>query len=317
VQADVWQTIQAWLLTLLLYPGALFAVLVVLVGEWLASTLRPLFSPRLFRGQARLYSLLQPLYTFLKLLGRQGAVRWQRPDDSPTASSHPGETLLAVVGAIAPLLALALLPIRGSRIGRELGEVGDLLTLLLLLAVQPVTRAVLRLREGGLEALMGARDLGRLLAGLLPTLLVVAALVQVSGTGTTALSGLTAAPLTPQQTLVRLLAGVALLVALPWLTSWRRGESGEEGSAGMYAGRFLQTVALAAFWAAVVLPAPGEMPWAVALFVAGTLFAYVTIKTVAERWAPARREGEAANLLWAATLPMSAIALVLAFWVGT
>ena len=246
-------------------------------------------------------------------------MRWQRPDDRPAAPPHPGETFLAVVGALAPLLALALLPVGGSRIGRELGSVGDLLMLLLLLAAQPVTRAVVRLREGGLEALTGVRDLGRLLAGLLPTLLVVAALVQVSGTGTTALSGLTSAPLTPQQTLVRLLAGVALLVALPWLTSWRRGESGEgeEGSAGVYAGRFLQTVALAAFWAVIVLPAPGEMPWAVALFVAGTLFAYVAIKTVAERWAPARREGEAANLLWATTLPLSAIALVLAFWIGT
>jgi hypothetical protein len=159
--------------------------------------------------------------------------------------------------------------------------------------------------------------MGRLLAGLLPTLLVIAALVQVSGTGTIRVADLTAAPLTPQQTLVRLLAGIALLVALPWLTSWRRGERDEEGSAGMYAGRFLQTVALAAFWAVIVLPAPGEMPWAVALFVAGTLFAYVTIKVVAERWAPARREGEAANLLWAATLPLSAIALVLAFWIGT
>jgi hypothetical protein len=176
---------------------------------------------------------------------------------------------------------------------------------------------VVRLREGGLETLTGSRDLGRLLAGLLPTLLVIAALVQVSGTGTTALSGLSAAPLTPQQTLVRLLGGVVLLVALPWLTSWRRGESSDEGSAGIYAGRFLQTVALAAVWAVVVLPAPGEMPWAVALFVAGTLFAYVTIKTVAESWAPARREGEATNLLWAATLPLSAIALVLAFWIGT
>ena len=317
MQADIWQTVQAWLLTLLLYPGALFAVLMVLVGEWLASTLRPLFSPRLFRGQARLYSFLQPLYTFLKLLGRQGAVRWQRPDDSPTASSHPGETLLAVVGAIAPLLVLALLPVGGTRIGQIRGPVGDLPTVLLLLAVQPVTRAVLRLREGGMEALAGARDLGRLRVGLLPTLVAVATLVQVSGSNTTRLADLTAAPLTAQQTLVRVLAGGVLVVALPWLTGWRTGKGGEEGSAGMYAGRFLQTVAVAAFWAVIVLPAPGEMPWAVAFFVVGTLFAYVTIKSLAQGWAPARREGEAANLLWAATLPLSAIALVLAFWTGT
>ena len=134
------------------------------------------------------------------------------------------------------------------------------------------------MREGGLEALGGARHLGRLLAGLLPTLLLVAALVQVSGANTLSLANLTAAPLTAQQTLVRLLVGVTLLVVLPWWSARSGEQVATEGSAGAYAGRLVQAVALAAFWAAIVLPAPGDLPWAIALFVLGTLFAYVTYK---------------------------------------
>jgi hypothetical protein len=321
VQADIWQTIQAWAIALVLYPGAVFAALVVLLGEWLSGTLRPLFSPRSYRSQARLYSFLQPMYTFLKLSGRQGAVRWQGPreytGEDPTAPSHPGETALAVLGAIAPLLVLGLLPVAGNRIGRELGPVGDIVIILLLLAVQPISGAVLRLREGGLATLDGARDLGRLLAGLLPTLLLVAALIEVSDTHSLVVANLTAAPLTPQQTFVRLLAGMALLIALPWWTARDNEHLGEERSAAAYAGNLLQRVALAAFWAVIVLPRPGEMPWAVALFIASTLFAYAALKTISQRWTPTRRQGESTGLVWLTTLPAAALALLLALWPTT
>jgi hypothetical protein len=316
LQEEIWQTIGAWALTALVYPGLMFAIVVVLAGESIAGAVQPLLSPRPYRRRVRLSGPLQPLYVFFKLLGRRSAVRWQRPGDEPAASSHPGETVIAVIGAIAPLLALALLPAGAGLYGGVPGAPGDVLVVLLLLAVQPVSSALLRLREGGLEAMSGARHLGRLLAGLLPALLLVAALVQVSGANTLSLADLTAAPLTAQQTLVRLLAGVTLLVVLPWWSG--RGEEQEviEGSAGAYAGRLVEKVALAAFWAAIVLPAPGDLPWAIALFVIGTLFAYVTTKIIAGRWVPTRREGDAANLLWAATLPAAALALVLAFWVG-
>jgi hypothetical protein len=293
-----------------------FAVLAALAGEWLAGMARPFLSARVYRTSTRIYSPLHPLFTFLKLLGRQGAARWQRPGDSPTTATHPGETVLSVLGAIAPILALVLLPVAGSPIGNRLGAVGDILVLLLLLAIHPLSGALLQLREGGSEATSGARDLGRLLAGVLPVLLIVAALVQVSGTNTLSLASLTAAPLTPQQTLVRLLAGFALLLGLPWWSGLNRGQAGIEGSAGAYIGRFFQAVALAAFWAVIVLPAPGDITWAVILFVFGTLFSYVTFKMVSELWAPARRQAESTSLLWAATLPAAALALILALWIG-
>jgi hypothetical protein len=182
--------------------------------------------------------------------------------------------------------------------------------------VQPVSWAVLRLREGGPAALRGAQDLGRLLTGLLPLLLLVAALVEVSGTGSLRLSSLLIAPETPQQTLVRLLAGVGLLLVLPWWTAWGRDGSAAQWSASAYAGRFVQAVALSALWTVLVLPSPGDLPWAVALMTAGTLFAYIAIRLLAERWAPARRESEAAALLWATAVPLSVLALLVAFWQG-
>jgi hypothetical protein len=313
VQTDVVQSLEAWTLAVLLLPGVVSVILIALAGEWLVGTLRPLFSPRLYRGQPRLYSFVEPLYTFLKLLGRQGAVRWQRPDDRPMAPAHPGESTLAVIGALAPLLALTLLPLRFSPLARDFDGVGDLVTVLLLLAVQPVTWAVLQLREGGTSGVRGAQDIGRLLTGLLPTLLIVAALVEVSGTHTLRISGLLAAPETPQQTVVRLLAGVALLIALPWWIGGSRIQDHGQWSAAAYAGRFVQTVALAGFWTMLVLPAPGELAWAAFLAGVGTLAAYAAIRIISERWAPARRESQSATLVWATAVPAAVVAL----WTNT
>jgi hypothetical protein len=316
LQPDFVQTTVAWLLTVLFYPGLVFAMLLVLLGEWAAAIVTPALSPRPYRSQARLFSLLEPMYTFLKLLGRREAVRWQRPGDPPVAPAHPGESALAVIGALAPVLAMCLLPLRGTPIGNVLEPGGDLVAVLLLLAVQPLAWAALRLREGGSVALRGAQDVGRLLVGLLPALLIVAALVQVSGSATLSVPGLLLAPETPQQTFVRLLAGVGLLLALPWWTTWGRGANPEQWSAGAYVGRYLQTAAVAVLWTVLVLPAPGEVAWAVAVSLLGTLFAYVAVRLVAERWMPARREADAAGLAWAAALPIAGLAFALAFWPG-
>jgi hypothetical protein len=313
LQPDVVETIQAWLLAVLLYPGLLFGVLVALAGEWLYGTLRSLFAPRMYRSQARPAHLLQPARDFLKLAGRRRSAPLL-PSGSPPASAPLFEGIASVACALALVLALALLPLPGSPLAGDGFQASDLFVVLALLAVQPVLRALIRLRSGGLEQLRGAQDIGRLLTGLVPALLAVAALVEVSGSQSLRLTYLTAAPETPQQTVVRLLAGAALLVALPWWLDGRHSPLSAHDSAGAHAGRLLQTVALAAFWVVLALPLPGQLAWAGVVVIGGSLLAYAALRIISERWALARREKDAANLVWASALPVAALAFVVAFW---
>jgi hypothetical protein len=188
-----------------------------------------------------------------------------------------------------------------------------------LLAVYPLCRSALLISGGvssgdGEAALRGARDLGRLVVGLFPALLAVSALVEVSGARTLQVAGISAAPESAAQFLVRVLSGAALLVALPWWLDARG--SGARVGAGAYAGGFLQGAALAALWSSLVLPAPGEVPWALAVAIGGALFAYAGMKIISRRWASGRRERDAANLAWATALPAAAIALAVALWPG-
>jgi hypothetical protein len=323
MQTDISLNLGTWALALLLYPGVGFVLAVALLGEWVVGIVRPALSPRLYRRRPRLYGALEPLYSFVRLLGRKEAVRWQGPDEGEAQSVHPVESVLSVTGAIAPVLALCLLPLGGNPLVRDLGIVGDLFTILALLAVQPLTWVVLRAREASLGALAGGQAVGRLLTGLVPVLVLVVALLEVSGNDTLSTSGLLAAPETLQQTFVRLLAAPALLVALPWWVGKGRDGRAPEWSAGALAGWYAQTVALAALWVIMVLPTVGDpstgsgqaLAWSVILPVVGTLAAYAAIRLVSERWMPARRESEAANLVWVTMLPVAVLALVLAVWV--
>jgi len=315
VQADILQTVQTWVVAALVYPGLLFAVGLALVGEWLAVSLRPLWTPRLYRAQAtqvRPHHFLQPLHDLLKLAGRQ---RLTYPALFPWP--RPGEAVAGVVQgacAIAPVLALALVPFPGSPLARRSGEGGDLFIVLALLAAQPLCRAVLRLRTEGAER-RGAHDLNRLAVGILPVVVAVAALVEASGGESLAMAGLVAAPETGWHFLVRLLAGAALFVALPmWLDP--KGAAEVRESAGNFAGKLLERAALAAFWAYLALPAPGETPWAVAVATGGTLAAYVGMRVVAERLGVGRRGDEAAGVAWGVALPVATIALLTALWAG-
>jgi hypothetical protein len=313
LQPGVVETIQVWLLAVLLYPGLLFGVLIALAGEWLYGALRSLFAPRLYRAQARPAHLLQPARDFFKLAGRRTPAPLL-PSGSPPASTPQFDGIASFMCALAPVLALALLPLPGSPLAGDNFQAGDLFVVAALLAIQPVLRALMRLRSGGLEQLRGAQDLGRLFTGLVPALLAVAALVEVSGSQSLRLSYLTAAPETPQQTAVRLLAGAALLVALPWWLDGRQSPGRAYDSAGAHAGRLLQTVALATFWVALALPMPGQAAWAGVVTISGSLLAYAALRIIGERWALARREKDAANLVWASVLPVAALAFAVAFW---
>ncbi|HYP40725.1 MAG TPA: hypothetical protein VEX13_10235 [Chloroflexia bacterium] len=315
MQSGVVETIQAWALAVLLYPGLLFSVLVALAGEWLHGALRSLLAPRLYRSQARPAHLLQPARDFLKLAGRRSPAPLL-PSASPPASVPLFEGIASAACALAPVLALALLPLPGSPLSSDGFQASDLFIVVALLAVQPVLRALTRLRSGGLEQLRGAQDLGRLFTGLVPALLAVAALVEVSGSQSLRLTYLTAAPETPQQTIVRLLAGAALLVALPWWLDGRQSPGRVHENVGAHAGKLLQTVALAAFWVVLALPLPGQLAWAGVVIIGGSLLAYAALRIIGERWALARREKDAANLVWASALPVSALAFAVAFWSG-
>lgn len=325
MQLDFLTNLAAWGFALLVYPGLLFAVLLALAGQWLAGLIAPLFMPKLYRQRTRVGSFFGSILLISKLLGRKTAARWQSdlPASASTAdpSSHLAENMLVLAGAIASLLALALMPMSGNSVTQQLGVSSNLFVILALLAVYPLVSVAVQARAGGLSGMSAIQSVGALLTGLLPTLLIVVALMQVAGSHTLSITNLLAAPTTPQQTFVRVLAGVALLLALPWwlgTPSLRRtggvgtgsGETGSVG-AGLLVGRLVQTTALCVFWSLLVLPMPGDAVWSYVLPVAGTLFACVVSRLLSDLWVPARRPSEAANLAWATTLPVAILAFLL------
>lgn len=309
MDTEVLGTLQAWVLTALVYPGLLFGVALALTGEWLLNGVRPIITPRIYRSRASAYHLAQPVYDFLKLVGRLEVWKVGRLTGNNVSIFQPSN----LPTFVAPALALTLLPFPGSPITHEIGPVGNLVLVLALLVVYPLGKAALGLKADGPAEIRAGRDIGRVLIGLLPILAAAAALLEVSRSGSLQLAGLTAAPETAAQALVRLLAGAALLVALPWWLDWRDEQPETHESAGTFAGKFLQRAALAAFWAIVILPSPGDLAWAVVVAVVGSLAAYVAMRLISERWAVGMREQDAARLVWATSLPVAVLALFLSF----
>ena len=296
IQSDFVGTLIAWAVAVLIYPGLLFAVALMLGGEWVLSALRPLLTSRTRRVQSRPRSFLQPFYDVRQLAGR-------------TPTSH---SLFRAAQLVAPLLAFAVLPFPGNPVGPT---AGNLLLVPGLLAVQPMFSALLRLDSSDLFTYKnGAQIMGRLVNGLFPVLAAVAALAEIGQSKSLYISGLGAAPQSAGQASVRLLAGAALLVALPfWLDA--RGLQAKE-SAPTYAGRLLQRGAIAAFWTLLVLPMPGDLPWAALEAIAGTLFSYIAMRLVAARIAPTLRERDITRFVWATAGPLAAASLAIAFMWG-
>lgn len=302
---EVFTTLQQWVLALLLYPGLLFGLLFAISGEWLVAAVRSRLSRQRSRLPVPRTGFAQPAYDLLKLAGRDRAA-------TPGSSFTNALGLLAMLG---PLLALVLMPLPGNPLSSlAIATPADMLTLLALISVQPLVAAALRLRQGGLATLNGAHELGRLLTALLPVLLVIAALVEVLGNRSLRLAELGAAPETAAQTLVRLLSGGVLLIALPWWRGLNAGGRGE--SAGFYAGSLLQQVALSLLWALLVLPVPGAFPWAAGVLLGGAMLAYVAMRLVPERLWQGRSARGAAGMLWSAAVPLSVLALAISLWWG-
>src|SRR5688572_22060725 len=214
----------AWALALLVYPGLLFGVLLALLAEWLYPLMRQIMV-RAPRAPSRQRPLIYPLSNFLKLAGRRDNAGWPTSVETPISGRSAADRVLGVACAVAPLIALAVLPMPMNPL-LGVGQTGDLLLTVALLSIQPLAGAVLGVRAGGRAALRGAQDLGRLLTGLLPALIAIAALVEVTGAGSIDIAMLSAAPETGAQTLVRVLSGAVLLLALPW---WRHSGDGAEG----------------------------------------------------------------------------------------
>jgi hypothetical protein len=61
MQLDFLSNLSAWAFSLLVYPGLLFAVLLALVGRWLAGVIIPLFMSKLYRQRTRIDSFFGPL----------------------------------------------------------------------------------------------------------------------------------------------------------------------------------------------------------------------------------------------------------------
>src|SRR5579871_1218407 len=106
-------------ITLLLYPGGVFALLtgwfLLALGRKLTSAWRGTPSPR----------MAHPIDDFLKLLGKTTSL--------PAGVESGGLRVLTFVAAIAPLLALVLLPLPGNAAAGTAYTTGNLLVVLLLL----------------------------------------------------------------------------------------------------------------------------------------------------------------------------------------
>ena len=143
---ETWQTLGNWALAVLVYPGALFGIVLALLGDWLFVSIRPSFSPGPRRAPGRRHMLTGPVYNFLKLLGRSDAPGLTPVGDRPGVRGSLVAQLLLVV---APILALALLPFPASPAQQAIGSVSDLLVIIVLLALGPVCMAVVRSYGGG------------------------------------------------------------------------------------------------------------------------------------------------------------------------
>lgn len=308
----VFITLGAWALALLLYPGVLFAAALSLVGEWLAANMRLVFIPRINRTPIARRAFLQPAYDALKTAGRLA------PDALPvpaTARPSTSAALLVAAALAAPVLAILLMPLPGNPLVVHGGGAFDIFVVLCLLVVQPLLVACSKLSSGGIATLHGGQDLGRLLTGLLPGLLCVAALTEVSAGRSLGVGSLVAAPETAPQTIVRLAAGAVLLLVLPWWTGSYSSRPGVE-QPDMTLGGLFQRVALAAFWTVLVLPLPGDLPWAVAVLLVGMLAAYTVMRLLPGWLTQGRGEAGAAGLVTSVAVPVAVAALLLALWSG-
>ncbi len=191
-------------ITIFLYPGGLFALLagwfLLALGAQLAARLRGTPAPR----------LTQPAYDFLKLLGKTTSL--------PKGSESGGLRVLPLLAAIAPLLAIILLPLPGNLAASTPDTSGDLLAVLFLLLLPALMPFFLGTLQASPYARLAAqRAIPRSI--LLIALVLLSALAVAAQRGALDLSTLAAPQVHPTTASIALdlLAGLLFWFCLPAL----------------------------------------------------------------------------------------------------
>ncbi len=190
-------------ITIVLYPGGVFALLAGLAVLWLAGRL----SAR--RRGVPGASLTQPARDFFKLLNKTASL---------PAGTEAGARLIPLLAAVAPLLALVLLPLPGNLAADSSTTSGDLLAVLFLVLLPTLAPVFLgSLLASPYGRIAARRAVPRVV--LVMALLLLSALAIATARGSLSLSALTGQQAHPSASgvVVDALAGLIFLCCLPAL----------------------------------------------------------------------------------------------------
>jgi hypothetical protein len=325
-----------WLITLLIYPGGLFALGLAGGIEVLREGVTALLAPR--RGRPPLgAALTRPGHALGQWLRARRPAR-----GAPSAWGPGGQAGLALAGIVAPGLALALMPLPGHPLlmGPGIAPVGDGLAVWALLLAGSAARGVLGLGTASVGAqLAGARHLRAVVLGSISATLALITLATAAHS--VRLDTINAALAVPSAGLVSggsalglsLADGVArlvLLLTLPGVAGWppadlagvRPGPTPAESvlmglpaplPALVWVGSLLGRAAWAAL--AVLLLVPGSAAGGAgsdsAAWFAGALFVLVVgLAAWGARRLPPRPD-QVLGIVWTLALPLALGALLL------
>ncbi len=209
-------------ITILLYPGGVFALLAGWVVFWLSeqATAR--------RSGGRRPPLRQPVQDFFKLLNKVTSL---------PAGAESAVRLIPLLAVISPLLVIVLLPLPGNLAADSASTSGDLLAVLFLLVLPALAPVVLGLVLASPYGRIAAhRTLPRI--GVLTGLLLLSTLAIAAQRGSLSLSLLAVqqSHLSVASILLDLIAGLLFLLCLPGLLPHAAGlwRSSPELLAGPY-----------------------------------------------------------------------------------
>jgi formate hydrogenlyase subunit 4 len=262
-------------ITILLYPGGLFALLAGWVLLWAGERVSN------HRRGLPTTSLMQPLHDFFKLLSKTTSL---------PAGVESGARLIPLLAVVAPGLSLVLLPLPGNLAADSSTTSGDLLAVLVLLLLPALAPIFLGHLLASPYGRIAARHATRRVA-LLIGLLLLSTLAIAAQRGSLNLSLLTIRQAHPSVASIVLdaLAGLIFLLCLPTLipqARWGLFHGRPALIAGPYtdltgadlalmqASAALQQVAAASLLASLfILPyVPGGAPAQAAVYLAVLLF---------------------------------------------